>query len=262
MRDRQQGQIALATVLLMAVLLTAGLSLAARSAEDLSLSSKQAESTRVFNAAEAGIEEALSSDFDFSGNEQIIQLGSEFITNTDVSYSIQKADFLELIVTEGESVNFDVSNTQGDGGRQVEIHWVDEAAQNCGSDNPASLIIAVYSENAGAVNVRYETARACDHGDNFSNAAVSNSPEDDYRYRKRINLSSEDVLLRVRPVYNETPMLILADNFSAETQFFRIRSEAKNIFGEEARNVEVQRSAPIEPSIFDFAVYSGNAIIK
>ena len=64
-------------------MLTVGLSLAANTSSDLIISQQEEESNRVFNAAEAGIEKALSEDLIFSEETQSGVLDS--IDDVDVN---------------------------------------------------------------------------------------------------------------------------------------------------------------------------------
>lgn len=63
----EQGQILLITLLVLTVATTIALSLIGRATIDLSMSNQLEESTRAFNAAEAGIEQALRSGFGTAG---------------------------------------------------------------------------------------------------------------------------------------------------------------------------------------------------
>ena len=63
----QQGQILLITLLVLTVATTIALSLIGRATIDLSMSNQLEESTRAFNAAEAGVEQALKSGLGTNG---------------------------------------------------------------------------------------------------------------------------------------------------------------------------------------------------
>src|SRR6185369_1704811 len=94
-RTTQSGQIGIIIILIMVVLLTVGLSLASRSTREVRLSQQEVESNRVFNVAEAGIEQALSSDFSFQGEEYHPSPTSVPGTNATVDYNIRKNHILE-----------------------------------------------------------------------------------------------------------------------------------------------------------------------
>ncbi|MDQ3008290.1 MAG: hypothetical protein M3Q81_01715, partial [bacterium] len=108
--NQQAGQIGLIILLIMVVLLTAGLSLAARTTQELFLAQQSAESARVFNAAEAGIEQALNTSFNFEGE---VDSGTiQDITDTTVDYSVTKKYELETLLFEGVSVSVDTTGVQ------------------------------------------------------------------------------------------------------------------------------------------------------
>ena len=70
---KSQGQVLLITLLVLTVATTIALSLIGRATIDLSMSNQLEESTRAFNAAEAGIEEALKTG---TGTSQAVTLSS------------------------------------------------------------------------------------------------------------------------------------------------------------------------------------------
>src|SRR3989344_6964006 len=94
-RHSQSGQVGVIILLIMVVLLTLGVSLASRSSQQVYLSTQQAESTRVFNAAEAGIESALSASLEFQGQTMDGTLDDFSGTGIDVNYSVTKVNQLE-----------------------------------------------------------------------------------------------------------------------------------------------------------------------
>ncbi len=77
----QSGQILLITLLIMSIATTVALSLVSRTTTDVNISSQFEESSRAFNAAEAGVELALKNASGTSGS-----------TGTDATYSVNVAD--------------------------------------------------------------------------------------------------------------------------------------------------------------------------
>ncbi len=68
MRDYQRGQIMLIVVLIMVTVLTVGLSVAARSVTNTRTSQDSASSEKAFSAAEAGVEQSLTSNNNATGS--------------------------------------------------------------------------------------------------------------------------------------------------------------------------------------------------
>lgn len=247
----QAGQIGVVTLLIMTVLLTVGLSTAANTTRDVTLSQQEAESTRVFSAAEAGIEQALSS---YEGENLSGNVGS--ISDVDVNYTLTEVNALETRLFEGVSVAVDVTGvTTGQG---ITVHWSKD--DDCGAADPASLLISIFYDDAGTTRVRYETAGACDRSDGFTLA--SNVNTDGYRREIDIPLQTNDLFLRIKPLYNDTHIRVTGAGWTLPVQGVRVRSEASNQLGNETRSVEVNRSLPTAPSVMDYALVSGTTIVK
>lgn len=257
----QAGQIGIAILLTMTVLLTMGLSVASRSTEDLFLSDQQAESARVFNAAEAGIEDALSSNFNFEGNTSSGSIGS--ISDTTVDYTISKQNVLETRLFEGVSVKVDVDDSGSGAGllapRDLSISWSKET--NCASDDPASLIVAVFYDDAGTTRARYYAYGACTQtpDDGF---IISGAGTDGYYRQQTVNLVPGDLFVKIKAVYNDTHLKVAGSGWTLPVQAYNVRSQAKNDFGNETRIVEVNKSLDTTPAIMDYALFSGTTIIK
>ncbi len=248
------GQIGVIILLIMAVLLTVGLTLAANSNKDLIISQQEEESGRVFNAAEAGIEKALSSDLNFAAESATGTLDT--IVNVGVSYDINKLRVLQTRLLEGMSVNIDVTGVNA--GQGLTIDWSKE--DNCSSQDPASLLVSIYYDDAGTTKVRHVTAGACNRSDGFTLGATGNY--DGYRRRITIPLASGDLFARIKTLYNDTHLRVAGNGWTLPVQGFAIRSEAKNELGNETRAVEVTRSLPGAPAVMDYALVSGSDISK
>jgi hypothetical protein len=249
-----RGQIGVIILLIMAVLLTVGLTLAANSNKDLIISQQEEESGRVFNAAEAGIEKALSSDLTFAAQSLAGTVDS--IANVGVNYDINKLHALQTRLLEGMSVNIDVTGVAD--GQGLAIDWSKE--DNCATQDPASLLIGIFTDDAGTLKVRYLTAGACDRGDGFDLGASGDF--NGFRRRITIPLAAGDQFARIKTLYNDTHLLVAGSGWTLPVQGFAIRSEAKNELGNETRAVEVTRSLPGAPAVMDYALVSGSDISK
>lgn len=255
----QSGQVGVAILLTMTVLLTMGLSVASRSTEDLFLSEQQSESARVFNAAEAGIEDALSADFDFEG--QTSQGTIDTISDTSVDYQVTKQNVLETRLFEGVTVKIDVDDSDAGTGlsvdRAIDIEWSKET--DCDIQDPASLIISVFYDDAGTTRARYYAYGACSRSDGFTLGGNGTAP-----YYRGINLPllAGDLFVRVKAVYNDTHIRVSGDGWTLPVQAYNIRSQAKNDLGSETRAVEVNKTLDAAPAIMDYALFSGTTIVK
>lgn len=245
------GQVGVITLLIMAVLLTVGLSTAINTTQDVTLSQQEAESTRVFNAAEAGLEEALSSYT--SGDSQGTLTN---IADVDVDYSLTEINQLELRLFEGTSVAVDVTGAAA--GDALEVTWSRE--DDCGAANPASILATIFYDDAGTTRARYQGLASCDRSDGF---ALANSVSvDQYRRQGTVALQPGDIQVRLRPVYADTHLRIAGSGWTLPVQGVQVFSEAKNQLGNETRSVQINRSLPTAPSVMDYALVSGTTIVK
>lgn len=257
--SHQSGQVGIAILLIMTVLLTMGLSIASRSTEDLFLSNQQSESARVFNAAEAGIEDALSGSLDFEGQTTTGSVDS--ISETSVDYEVTKQNVLETRLFEGVSVKVDVDDSLDESGltvdRNLVIEWSKET--DCNTQDPASLIVSTFYNDAGTTRARYYAYGACDRSDGFTLASNSSG---NYFKEVTIPLLAGDLFIRVKTVYNDTHIRVSGDGWTLPVQAYNIRSEAKNVLGNETRAVEVNKTLDAAPAIMDYALFSGSTIVK
>ncbi len=244
----QSGQVAVVVLLVMVVLLTIGLSLATRTTQELFLSDQQADSVRVFNAAETGVEEALST---VAEGQHTLS-----IDGVDVTFDVQGSSLLETRITEGASLHLNLSGYNGD----ITFEW---ATEDVCSDR-ASLVAHIFYDDAGTTrSLTIPFGPDCDgQPDNFIDAnTLSGSP-----YYHRYQISSADLpvnplFMRVRSVYADTNILVEGD-IGFPTQYHIISSSATHNEGDEERNIEVSRTLPAGPAYMDYALYSGAAITQ
>lgn len=247
LKTNQAGQVGVIVLLIMVGLLTIGLSLAARTTQESFLSGKEAETARVFNAAEQGVETALSGEL--TGGE--IELNG--IT---VDYTVEEVNRLQTRLFEAIPVSVDVTGCET--GDQLRIDW--SQVDDCDNEDPASLVASVFQDNGGSTVVRHLALGACDRGDGF---LLANSINDQgYRRRYDLALETGDFLVRIKPVYNDAEVNVYSSDFELPIQSYEVRSEAEGQETDETRIVEVNSSRLTAPSILDYAVYSGSTLAK
>ena len=255
-KNAQSGQIGVIILLIMVVLLTIGISIASQTSQDLFLAQQQVESTRVFNAAEAGIEQALSSNLDFEGSSLTGELEDFASTDVDVTYTINKVNQLETRLFEMVGVKIDVTGFTP--GNTVDIRWSQE--NDCGSEDVASIIVTAFAQTPDGARAYQSGFAGCDRGDGFTTASSINL--DGYRRRTVMTIPDDTQFLRITPLYNDTHLRVAGGNWTLPVQGYTVRSEAENNLGDEFRAVEVNRSLDSTPSILDYAVFSGEGIVK
>lgn len=253
----QQGQVAIATILAMVVLLTVGLSVATRTTQDALQTEQQIESTRVFNAAELGIEEALSQSLSDL-------VGTNFSVNSDpnISASVQVSadDFFEGEIKQGRVAHIQISeavNGLGAGSnRRLLFEWGQD-----GSCNDASLYVLIISNTGAGNQVRHIglAPHNCNRGDDFQLGGVGTGR---YATQTTIDLDQGDQIARVMPVYAATKARITAQNVAIPNQIFTLDSASQGTEFEQGRTIQVVETRPAAPSIFNFAVFSGVGLSK
>lgn len=238
----------------MVVLLTVGLSLATRTTQEVFLSQQEAESARVFNAAETGIEEALSQDF--SAISGTTTLPSVNITDVSTATTIQPTNVLETQIPEGSAVHL---NLDGYAGSTIDVQWSHETT--CGPS--ASILATIYYEDGGERKITNEAFSPGDCRDDDFEVATTD-PSGPYYRQRTIDLPTgpavATLFARIRAVYNDTHIRVSGTNMP--TQYFIIRAQADNDLGEESRTIEVGRTLSTAPSFMDYSLYSGTDITQ
>lgn len=266
------GQIAVAVILAVAALLVISISLASRTTEEQAQTTQTTESTVTFNAAEAGVEQALSSVLTaLESNKQPASTGTVTLNNnTTVNYAITSLADLDVTLAQGASAQITLdsdNNGTGDYTGNVQVLWGKDV-DDC---NNASLIITVISQDiSGVARARHyavgpKPACADRSGDDFT-VATDPPAGSSYKYLYSIPVSSatRDILVRVKSIYKDSPIFIQGTPGNLPIQQYLIKSTAVNQAGDkkETRVLEVKRTIPVAPAIMDYALYSGGSIIK
>lgn len=257
---KSSGQAVLLILLVVVVALGLGLSIISQSTTDIRISQQEQESARAFNAAEAGIEDALKQITTVAlDTPQSLAVG-----NIPVEYTVTDRDFLEAQFKENESAQLILDGNVN----TLTIEWVDEAS---GEENPnnctgvsaasgqtaASLLISVIKSN---YQVRRYGINACslNSSNNLTNVTAVGSGR--YLRKYTLNILAADEIVRIRPLYNVTSLRVTASN-PLPTQAFLINSSAQ-VETQESKAIEVTRLEPGTPSIFDYVLFSGGGLVK
>lgn len=252
----QPGQVAIIILLVMVVLLVVVLSLASRTTQEVYLSGQETESTRVFNAAEAGAEEALGNESNFT-TSTVTQNSPVVETNfngEDINYTVSPQNELTTYLQEGMSATVDLDPDGNDSGitGTIPIQWATD-----GGCTDASVIISVYDNTNHVRHLAFSPTCAASAEDNFTD---SSSGSGGYKNRHSLSVTTADLLVRIKAVYNGTDLSVSGANLPVQSHL--VRSEAFSPDDGETRAVQVSRSLPAPPSILDYSVYSGTDLIK
>ncbi len=257
----QSGQIGIIVLLIMTVILTIGLSIGNRTAQEQEITIEEEESTRVFNAAESGIERALSSIFSAEESGESVQQGltTQNIDDTEIQYNVTAQENLETHLSQGSTAEIPLNADAGT--QNLEINWWTNAT-DCGND-PASLLITVYSYISSDDNytAKHFAVGPCngagERNDNYTNP--SSSTLDSYAYFYELNLEADDQIVRIMPVYNDTQLRVSGP---ADVAQYSVTSQAKQANTDYVKAINVTRTMSSAPSFMDFALVSGDDLVK
>lgn len=252
----QAGQAILIVLLVVAIALGFGLSIIAQSTNDVRISQQEDQATRAFNAAEAGIEEAMKN----------LNVGSFNFKLEDIAvdYKISESSVIELSFKENETAQIIL----GEKVNTITIDWIDTAKENenlsCSEAvaasrlTPASLLIEVI--DADGQKIRMLGVNACALSDSNGLTDVLHQGEDNYLRQYSFSVNSNENLLRIRPIYNQATIRVRASQ-ELPRQIYQVDSSAQSTT-RETKAIQVKRTEPAAPSIFDYVLFSGNNINK
>lgn len=236
-RQRVEGQALLIIVLVMAVALTIGLSVIARSITDIAISQKEEEAAKAFSAAEAGVEQALISTCSPPCNPSppTIDTGSVTGLLVDTLVSSGGKSFVHpQALAAGESASIWLIGHDSTGNLvclsaypcftstfgQIEICWGKKGTASDSSITPAIEVMVFYTSGSGdwsTTKVARTTfdANATRRGTNGFGYAIGGGgcgipgASQTFEFTRGINLSSDlGVTLRSSPTNSTGPQLI------------------------------------------------------
>lgn len=282
------GQALLIILLVMAVVLTIGLSVVARSITDVTISRKGEEAARAFSAAEAGIEQILIA----AGNipSGTVTGGSFTASKVDLSATNGKEFVVPSPVNAGEVapvwfVGHDATTSQltcsGGNcftGSTIKVCWGEQGTPGNGGTTPAIEVSVLYTTGGGEARMaRGAYDPKADRGNGFSTSVdlgctVAGRT---FAFAKEITLSTLGVssrsnasnlnpgpqAVRLRLLYNtdkaHTVGLAIVGDGTLPTQGTRFVSVGSANDSDAKRKIEVYQLFSDLPPIFDFAVFSG-----
>ncbi|MBP7768387.1 pilus assembly PilX N-terminal domain-containing protein [Candidatus Woesebacteria bacterium] len=268
----QPGQVAVVVLLIMAVMLVVVYSLATRTTEEINLSGQEQDSTRVFNAAETGVEQALSESknyfatVDANGSATGAVDSSQLPANTSATFSITAQTGLITKIVQGSTATVFVEPTS----TSMTIYW-SASTQACNAK--ASLIFAIYYDtNKVAYEavkpncVGYDAAKATGFNKDMVSAgswASGNGLTLQQRYILQLPTATypNHTMVRITAVYADADISISG----VDSQAYEIKSEATSISdgaSAERSAIKVVRTRPAPPQVFGYSVYSGGSLAK
>lgn len=291
--NQSSGQALLIILLVMAVVLTIGLSVVSRSVTDIKISEQTEDSARAFSAAEAGIEQALliggSGDLSLSTtNDTRVKFNTIEVSEGAGWYIYPSAVSTDQIVTVwlGNYDNATGVYTFGYTGNGLRVYWGNSGTVNNISSTPAMEVSIYYKDGTdykvgkymldpysgritdpafcvpggskctGVSSFVYSGAGESMGGQNFPFAATL-----DLTNFTPLPATRYPLFARLRLLYstNKSHFVGVAASGTGTLTF---PSQGKDITavgtaGDTSRKVNVFRPKPAPPAIFDFALYSG-----
>lgn len=261
----QSGQIAVVVFLMMAVLLVIGLSLAARTSQEIEQAGQAEDTTRVFNAAESGIEQALDEGVFTVGDYETIDV--EDINNASVELKVTPTfDFAPIIQSGQSTTVYTIPNYEGD----LVIRW--GSGSTCPTN--ASIVVTKYvSTGGGNYKAEHEAYNPygidCSSRNNqFTNANLAggtgniNGVSTPFQSRVDIHIDLGTAFIRIKPLYTSTQFHVSGDAIDSQSHIIRSQATDESTGNKEVRTIEVTRTRPAPPTILDYALYSGGTLEK
>jgi Tfp pilus assembly protein PilX len=287
------GQILVLVLLVVLIGMSIGLSIASRTLSNLRDTTNLNLSNRAFNAAEAGIEHALTklnNDPHACDNDACTaDMTGSGITGVD-SFKITTSTIGENSNAFSiESVNRDdvvQVNLEGYAGSTIKVYWGTTADHgNCGgtgANTTAAIVVNVVYKLSGTYGMSKAALDDCAtaHNNNFNSTDVTDTPSPatitaqdgsshtGYGYMSSINVKNDGsglvpsgatvLLARIRLMYGDSTEQVAIAPVGANlpNQGQQITSTA--VAGQTQRTVKVVRSNTNLPAIFDYALFNGS----
>ncbi len=265
-----RGSVLLIIVGILTVLMVAGLAYSARSISTQKQSSHSIQSDQAYACAEAGAEEALGI---LEGGD-VLGCSSEGSpcagSLTDPASPTTELCHFNYYATDDPPAgagSYDFVLGQDDtiqltltGGGNITLYWYGSGVDE--GDPAALLYSAIYYDGADYQMDKaiYDPTPLLRPPDTGFDSNVSASDEADYDYMKTIAIpdgNGRPVLLRVRGLFASNQAMIKDSGLTSQGT----RVTSTGYAGESVRRVEVRRSNPYLPTIFDYVLFSGSSTI-
>lgn len=258
-RTKQSGQVGIIVLLISAIILVVGLSIANRTIKEAQTTISQEDSARVFSTAESGIQQALGNIFQFESDQNATlteDFSFEDANLNQVSISseqnfeafLPEKNVLEVKIIDGQTGN-------------LSLNW---SKSTC-DQGAANLLIGHYFLNAGHYDVNYYLVGNCpsDNDQNLISANSSTMSAYNFEYTIPISTSNnQNAFLRIIPLVRGTDIYVGATTGLISNAQYTILSLAQMPDGSSAKAIEVKRSIPSAPAFMDFALVSGGSLEK
>ncbi len=269
-RKNNSGQAVLIVLLSLSVVLVVVLFILSRSITDISLSTKEEDSSRAFSAAEAGVERAL------------------VIGNSSGSLELATFDANVASFAEGSSVvTYPISLKSGENAvywfnRVGETNYTGDKAKFCWGDKNTvidaeapAIEVSVYYLQAGIYKIaRYaldpNSSRIASNKFTLASSGTCTVDGEQFQFYSTIDLPPPGTLqyATTKILYNTNVAHKIAIDVSVSTNASKTlpsqgaKVESAGSYGDANRSIEVYQLHPETPPIFANAIYSSSGIVK
>lgn len=271
-RQSTKGQILLITLLVLTVATTISLSLIGRATIDLSMSNQLEESTRAFDAAEAGIEQALKTG---TGTSIPVTLSSGVTYNVTVN-SIGGATGVfqmahktlqntteTLWLVEHDQTTGELDETPFYTASTIELCWSKETSPSPAAALGVTIFYKESTDNSYQVKRVALDPALVSRNNNFDSTNITSTGCGIGYYGKQIDFSalgltptSDAILaLRIRPYYADTTLAVNGGVWAIPKQGNQIESIGETGTGV-SRKVVVYQQYRAPQSVFDSVIHS------
>lgn len=255
----QSGQVGVIVLLISAVILVIGLSIANRTIRENQGNISQEDTARVFSTAESGIQQALGNIFQFE-SDQNAQLPAEFsFADANLNQvSISSDNKFVGFVPEKTSLEIRINNAQTG---SLTLRW----SQSSCAQGAANLLIGHYFLNAGVQNVNYYLVGNCTSQSDQNFISPTTSSESPYQFQHSISINAsnnQSAFIRILPLNQGTDISLSGSNNLLASSQYTILSMAQMPDGSSSKAIEVKRSIPAAPAFMDFSLVSGGSLSK
>lgn len=257
----KRGQIGLVLLVVMAVVVALVMSIAARSLSDTVLSRQERESSAAFSVAETGIENALNLLRQGSVPQGTVGL-SDSTSLISGGFSVNETSGYSLYLREGETAHIDLTDFSGG---SLTISWTKrndrgENIEGCAEGSatmPAALELSAHLSGATQVSRSYYNPSNCAIGGNGFTS--SSDGGETYLSTTEYTVPVGATMIRLRPLYHGATIAVAGAGLT-RTQLYVIQSSATG--GDAQKEIEVKRGLDSAATVFDYAVFSGETIVK
>ena len=284
----KRGQAVIIVLLVLVVVLTIGLSVATNTVRDIKLSQQTELSNRAFNAAEAGIEAALSgqlaggtvtvgtgadaASYNVSITTQGGVSGEAFVFNKPIA----KDDTQQIwFVGHNADNSLNLSDPLNFNDKDLILYWGNPGQASNNSTTPALEISVIYQEGGVFKMAKgvYDPNSGRLSNNNFlsvSDISGNYLAPYNFQFKKQVDLSQAPFSIptsgttlyavRLRVLYNDVSQLLgaqpadAANTFPVQGRLISSMGTASNV----NRKVEVFESYPVLPPIFDYVIFNGS----